>query len=117
MTGQVFLDRLEALLIKQGELYTRDDIIEAIEAGRMQGFVRNDTWVVTQVSAYPRRKVLDILLLVGEIEDARALEPQIVKFGRDAGATQIRTLARDGWKADADVNGWSVAGQVYQKDI
>lgn len=117
MIHDVMWHRFAKALHIGGDLFSPDDIFERINDHRMQSFVRNNTWVVTQVSVYPRRKVLDIVLLVGELEDAKAMEPEIVKFARDIDATLIQAYGRFGWDKFAAANGWRVASQVYHKDI
>jgi hypothetical protein len=99
-----------------GDLYTFDDILELIDKGKMQSFTAGDTWVVTQVNEFPRRKVVDICLVVGFLEDAVRALPDVYKFARDIGATRVTAVGRDGWWKFAEP-GWYRVGGYFAKDL
>lgn len=107
--------KMERMLHLTGDLYTLDDIMELIEDGKFQSFVEGDTWIVTQVNEFPRRKVLEITFVVGDINEAVRALPRIYEHAENVGADRINALGREGWWVFADA-GWSKVGVVYAKD-
>ena len=99
--------RLRKLLEYQGGFYTIEDILQLIQEGKMQSFAKGDTWVVTQVHEFPRKKVLDIVFVIGEITDLHELEPQLEAFKQEIGADAMTATGREGWLRRA-FKGWKV---------
>lgn len=117
ITDPVMKARFERMLRQTGNLYTLEDIIERIEDGRMQSFVQGDTWVVTQVNEFPRRKALDIVFVVGFMADAIQALPQIYEFAEEIDATMVMaSVGRDGWWSYAQP-GWKKLGSVYAREL
>jgi len=108
--------KVERALGEFGNLYTFDDIMGLIESGKMQSFTHGDTWIVTQVNEFPRRKVVDIALVVGFIEEATKALPQIYTFARSIGADRVTAVGRDGWWKFAEP-GWYRVGGYFAKDL
>jgi hypothetical protein len=114
-----YLKRLERALARMGGLFIVHDIISAVRAGRMQMFSEGDSIAVTQISLYPRAKVLDILLVVGKLEELRILHDRLLTFAAEVGASVIQAYGREGWIGDATKRGWKVKARsfVYQKEL
>lgn len=75
----------------------------------MQSFAEDDTWIITQIQEYPRRRVLDILYLVGDLDGALNVYNRIIAFARERGCTLIRAQGRAGWTKFADEDGWMIS--------
>lgn len=117
ITDEKMRAKFERALRMSGDLYTFDDIMDNILDGRMQSFVQGDTWIITQVNEFPRRKVVNILLVVGHIGDAIQALQQIHEFAQRIDATMIMAaLARDGWEAYKQP-GWKCIGRVYTREL
>lgn len=99
-----------------GDLYTFDDIMENIEKGLMQSFTVGETWIVTQVHEFPRRKVLEVAFVVGKIQEAVEALPQLEEFAKSIGATRISAFGRDGWWRYSQM-GWRKVGTMFAKDL
>lgn len=112
-----YLAMLSKALKRGGDLYTFDDIMEAIHTGDKQSFSHNQSWVVTEVHDFPRRRTLDVLLLVGDNDDFDVLHAKVMKFAEEVGATLVRAFGRSGWTKYAEANGWKVVDTVYYKDL
>jgi hypothetical protein len=113
-------DKLEQALNLGGDLYTFEDIMMLIEQSKMQSFTQGDTWIITQVDEFPRKKVLAISFVVGYAGDLFAALPMLYKFARQIGATRITGFGRDGWGKFADLvpeEGWEKVGMVYAKEL
>lgn len=108
--------RTERALAVSGGLYTFADIVDAINEGRMQSFSEGDTWVVTQVDHFPRRTVVNITLVVGNLEEAKTILPRVYDLCKQVGADRITGFGRSGWWHHAD-KGWVRTGTLYHKDL
>ena len=83
MNAPIYHRKLQRALDFQGGLYALSDILERIANGTMQSWVHNNSWAVTQVSIYPRRRLLDIIAVVGDIGDCRILNEKLIKFANE----------------------------------
>ena len=54
-----------------GGLYTLHDILTAIAEGKMQSFVEGDTWAITKIAVFPRARLLEIMIVVGDLKTVR----------------------------------------------
>jgi hypothetical protein len=109
--------KFDRMLARSGGLYELNDIEQLINEGKMQSFVQGDTWIVTQVNEFPRRKVVEIVFVVGFVADAIQSLPQIYAFANEIGATLIMASnARDGWW-DYAQPGWMKLGSIYAKEV
>jgi hypothetical protein len=111
--------KLERALDYQGGLYALSDILERIASGTMQSWVQGNSWAVTQISIYPRRRLLEIVAAVGDLKDCRILHGKILAFAREMNVDLIAAYGRRGWARDADRNGWKVKTEsyLYHKDL
>ncbi len=99
-----------------GDLYNLDDIEAELLSGDLQGHVEGNSWAITQVQKFPRRKVVNIMLVVGGISDAAKLEVKISEWAKSIGASMIIATGRDGWWAHR-TPGWRMAGVMYSKEL
>jgi hypothetical protein len=114
-----YLAKLARVLARMGGLYTVDDILEAIYARRMQSFVEGESVAITRVALYPRAKVVEVLAVVGNLDEARVLHDRVLEFAAREGASIILAYGRVGWANDARGRGWKVKAKnyVFQRDI
>jgi hypothetical protein len=110
--------RLNRALERMGGLWLASDILTKVMDGKMQMFALSDSIVVTQISNYPRAKVLEVIVAVGDIDELRVLHDNLLKFAAEVGAGVIQAYGRRGWIPDATKRGWKVKARsfVYQKD-
>lgn len=100
------MQELKDVLAEHGGLYTVDDILHAISGGHMQSFAEGDTWVITQVNEYPQKTVLEIVVVVGTLDDLHAVEPRLMAYKEEIGADLVRATGRMGWLR-RKFDGWS----------
>jgi hypothetical protein len=102
-----------------GGLWLVSDILHAVHAGKMQMFSEGDSIAVTQIALYPRAKVLEIILVTGELGALRILHDRLLVFAAEIGANVIQAYGRKGWMADAQKRGWRVKARsfVYQREM
>lgn len=108
-----YLARIDRILKEQGDLYGFSDILEYLDTGAMQSFTVGESLVVTRVSEFPRRRVLDIVLAVGKLEEIYQIQPQVVAFAREHNCEMLMaSVGRDGW-FDAKTPGWERVASTY----
>jgi hypothetical protein len=102
-----------------GGLYLASDILRLVREGRMQMFAEGDSIAVTQICNFPRGKVLEIIAVVGDINDLRTLHDRLLIFAAEIGASVIQAFGRKGFMPDAERRGWRVKARsfVYQRDM
>ena len=92
------IDRFQDLLDDHGGYYHVEDIMECIDTGRMQSFSDGHSWAITQVNTFPRKKVLEILYVIGEKEAlSGVVQEKIETFARSIDCTEISAAGRFGW--------------------
>jgi hypothetical protein len=119
MTVHPYHRKLARALDRMGALWTVQDILLAIAEGRMQSFAEGDSWAVTQIAVFPRAKVLEILVALGDLEACRILHDRILQFARDHDIGLVQAYGRRGWIEDAKSRGWKVrtASYLYQREL
>lgn len=105
--------KLARALARQGGLFSLNDILERIANGTMQSWVEKNSWAVTQISIFPRRRILEIVAVVGDLGDCRILHDEIIKFADKMGVDLVAAYGRLGWLKDARKNGWTIKTQSY----
>lgn len=100
-----------------GGLYTAADLIERVEGNTMQMFCLNDSIAVSQIAVYPRKRVLEIIVCVGRLADARVLHERIIEYAKYMDVDLIQAYGRVGWEDDARRENWKVKarGRLYQR--
>ena len=117
--GAVYRARLARALERAGDLYSVDDLLERIADGRMQAHVSRETVAVTEISVYPKRRVLTIILLAGDLADGEDLHRQVLAFARRVEVDAIVTQGRDGWAQLAKDHGWEIVSKntIFRKEV
>jgi hypothetical protein len=100
-----------------GDTHTVEDILIEINAGKKQSFVHGSTWAITQVLDFPRKRVLELFMVVGKGCELALLEDRIVQFAKDIGADFIRTQGRTGWRKRAKEMGWEHTHSNFVKRV
>jgi hypothetical protein len=114
---QLYIDRLYQVLARMGHIYTPADLIDSVNRGDMQCFVDNDSFGLTEIVQYPRRRVLDIPCVVGNLDSSLRIHDQILEFAKDNKVTFMRAQARPGWWPYAKKLGWERVNVVYHKEL
>ena len=122
MTAHVrhpYYAKLKRVLARAGDLYTVQDILDELAANTMQSFIEGESVALTRIALYPRAKVVEVLAVVGRIDEARILHDRVLIFAAEVGARVIQAYGRHGWMPDAQRRGWKViaSNYVYQRDV
>ena len=119
MNAAPYQKKLKRALDLMGGLFTVNDILERIAEGKMQSFVEGNSWAVTEIQAFPRRRVLTIVAALGDLEDLRILHDRVLQFAEAENCTLVRAFGRLGWMPDAHERGWRVVANnlVYHREF
>ena len=78
-----------------------DDVLAGIGEGRLQLWIGRASVAVTEWLNYPRKRVLNLFLAAGDIDDMALHLPGIEAFARGGGASALmmhgRTRRPNGW--------------------
>jgi hypothetical protein len=113
VNAPIYHKKLQRALDRQGGLFALSDILERISDGRMQSWVHNNSWAISQISVYPRRRVLEIVCVVGDLGDCRTLNEKIIKFANETGVDLLASYGRFGWIRLGARLGWRVKSTSY----
>lgn len=109
--------RMEEALARGGHIHNFEDIIEALRSGRMQSLAEGNTWAVTQIQDFPRRRVLDVLYVVGDWPDVLNGYRRLIDLACENDCTLIRAHGRPGWGKLLAEYGWTQAATVFHKEL
>jgi hypothetical protein len=111
--------KLARVLERMGGFYTPQDVLTAIAAGKMQSFVEGNSWAITQIAVFPRAKVLEILIALGDLDELRILHDRIFDFAVKEDIGIVQAYGRKGWRSDAERRGWKVKARnyLYQREL
>ena len=108
--------KFEKALRLSNNLYNLDDIASDLRNGRMQGHTIGNSWALTQVHDWPRRRSVNIMYVIGEVPDMLELEAKVEKWAKEVGANLMTATGREGWSVFLHDN-WKKVGTLYSKDI
>jgi hypothetical protein len=119
MNAPFYHRKLERALKVQGGLYTLADILERLADGRMQSFVHNNSWAITQISVYPAKRLLEIVAAIGDLGDCRILHGRVLAFANEMNVDLVAAYGRRGWARDAERHGWKIKtiSYLYHKEM
>lgn len=109
---------LEAALAYGDGTHTYDDVRAMIERGDAQFWPGPASCIVTEVIGFPRRKILNLFLAGGKIDELHAMLPLVLAWGTAQGCDGARLAGRRGWgRTFLRHEGWAEAAVVYSSDL
>lgn len=116
ITDPKMAKKMERALSLGLNLYDLDSIEHALNMGDLQAHTVGDTLAITRVGVWPKRKSVDILYVVGNIDEALHLEQEIIDWAKILKADLITAVGRNGWW-EHHTPGWKRVGTLYAKEI
>ena len=110
---------LARTLDRMGGTYSVQDILAGVAEGKMQSFMEGDSWAVTKTVNFPRARLLEIMVALGDLQECRCLHDRILDFARENDIGLVQAYGRRGWNPDAKSHGWKVrtTSYLYQKEL
>lgn len=88
---------IAAALEYNGGTHTIDDIFQGIERGRLHLWPAERGCLVTEFVHYPRKRVINVFLGGGDMDQLKDMHDAIVQFGKANGCTAATISGRPGW--------------------
>lgn len=114
-------EELQKRLIKAlkigGETHNPADIAVAVKEGRMQAWQNGQSVVITEVIGYPQKRVLNVFIAVGSLDEVMAIQPQLEAFGREHGCYCLRMAGRKGWTKVLPNHGWKPSHVTFERAL
>lgn len=89
---------LEAALEYSGGTHLLEDVVDMLVSGRGQLWPGKNCAAVTEIIAYPRKKVLHCFLAGGDMDEIISMLEDAKAWGRAQGCTGFTIAGRKGWK-------------------
>jgi len=109
------VEKINEKLRRQGGFWTWNDVLDAIERQEMKMFAVGESFAVVRICKFPRRTVIDVVLVWGVISDMRRLEEAVEIFKEAAGASAIFASGRHGWSSLMH-GSWKAVSVNYMKE-
>jgi hypothetical protein len=112
-----YREMLERALEFAGGTHLFEDIVQAVDEGRMHFWPAEKSCVVTEVVCYPRARAIHIFLAAGDLMEIKDMDETFQEFGRALDAKFITLSGRKGWVKALDDLGYSVSHVSLYKEI
>jgi hypothetical protein len=98
--------------------HTIEDIFRAIDEEYMQLWENGESIVVTEITTFPCYRVVNIVLVAGNIDEVMALQVDIEEFARRENCVALRMQGRKGWERVLPHYGWEANPRViFEKPV
>jgi hypothetical protein len=104
-------------LRRAGDTHAIGDVADMILRGAVQFFGDEKGACLTEIVSYPRRKVLNVWLVFGELGHCLSLQAEMDKFAREQGCSALMATGREGWLPFLNKQGWTKFGTVYAREL
>jgi hypothetical protein len=107
---------IEAALKYTGGTHLFEDVVANIAKGTMQLWPAPRGCIVSEIVVYPRKKVLNIFLAGGELDQILDMNDDITAWAKANGCTAGTMAGRMGWKKPLSKLGWELKFVTFQKE-
>lgn len=97
---------IEAALEYSGGTHDFEDIVDGIQSGMMQFWPAPKGCLVTEIVQFPRKKVVNVFLGGGEMEQLANMHPSVIEWAKAQGCTAATIHGRTGWARAFKSRGW-----------
>ena len=108
---------IESALQYSGGTHSFQDIVDGVLCGHMQLWVGESGCAVTQISVYPKKKVLHVFLAAGDMDQIIDFQDSAIQFAKMNGCDSMTIAGRSGWKRVLDKHDWHEQFVVLEREI
>ena len=108
---------IEAALEYSGGTHDWQDIVDGITSGHMQLWPAERGCLVTEITVYPRKKVLNVFLGGGDLEQLIDMHEDVQAWGKAQGCDGATIIGRPGWERVYQSRGWKRQHTVLAKEF
>ena len=110
-------DWIESALEYSGGTHDFIDVAEGIYKGTMQLWPTPRGCIVTEIVVYPRKKVLNVFLGGGELDQILEMHEDVIAWAKAQGCSALTMTGRFGWKKPLKAHGWEPLHASYVKEF
>jgi len=110
---------IEDALEYSGGTHDYQDIVDGILDGKMQLWAGESGCGVTEINVYPKKKILHVFLLGGELNQILDFEESMAEFARMNGCSAMTGAGRPGWDRvmKSTDHGWKRLFVVIERPV
>ena len=108
---------IEAALDRADGEHTFDDIAGGILTGRYVLWPLPSGCMVTEIVTYPRKRVLNVFLGGGNLDEIVAMHDIFEQFGKANGCSRMTVSGRKGWGRALLKHGWEPMHTSMKKEF
>lgn len=97
---------IEEALEYAGGTHLFEDIVAGIIEGKFQLWPASKSCLVTEISQYPRKRVLNIFLGGGDLDEIKSMQPDVIAWAKAQGCEDLTMTGRLGWTKALKGIGW-----------
>lgn len=110
-------DWIEAALEYSEGTHLFEDIVAGVMEGRMQLWPAPEGCLVTEIITYPRKKVLNVFLGGGDMDQLIDMHDALSEWGRMQGCDAATINGRPGWQRVYKSRGWKPIHTCLSKEL
>lgn len=88
---------MDSALRYAGYSHSVDHVLEKVRQGKAQMWAGSESVGITEVIQYPQKKVCRIWLAAGDMDELKAMEPDVAQWARENGCSELTIEGRKGW--------------------
>lgn len=108
---------IESALAYSGDTHDFMHIVDGVISGNMQLWMSDSGCAVTEITVYPKKKVLHVFLAAGDMEQILDFEESAREFGKRNGCTEMTIAGRPGWTKILGKRDWEESFRVLRREI
>ncbi len=108
---------IEGALAYSGGTHEWEDVVEGVRSGLMQLWPAPRGCLVTEIVRYPRRRVVNVFLAGGEMDQLLDMDGDLVRWARAQGCSAVALTGRKGWERALRPLGWMPQHVTVVKEI
>ena len=108
---------IEAALEYSGGTHNFEDVAKGIVEGNMQLWPSPRGCIVTEIVIYPRKKVLNVFLGGGGLDQLLDMHSHVTSWAKHYGCEALTITGRFGWKKPLKAHGWKPLRASFPKEI
>lgn len=89
---------VEAALRYAGETFLYQDVVDHVQEGDMFFWPAEESFLVTEVAQFPRKRTLHIFLAGGKLSEVKSMDESLIAYATALGCTAISLCGRAGWE-------------------
>jgi hypothetical protein len=108
---------IEDALEYSGGTHNFEDIVDGLASGKMQLWPAPKGCIVTEIVVYPRKKVLNVFLGGGKLEQIMDMHKDVIAWAKAQDCEALTMHGRFGWKKPLAEYGWKPMHMSFSKEF